>query len=371
MSDLIIHVTGARPNFPKAAPVIKALDELGANQELVHTGQHYDERMSDVFFKQLGLPEPDVNLGVGSGSHAHQTAAVMTKLEDLFIERQPAIVVVYGDVNSTAAAALVASKMQIKIAHVEAGLRSFDMSMPEEINRLVTDRLSDLLFATSADAVAHLGNEGVDPAKIHLVGNPMIDTLLANMDKFDAAAARVQHDLDGKYVVATLHRPSNVDDAEDALSLVKAMHAVADQVTVFLPLHPRGRKRLSQAGLFAHPRLHVTDPLGYVEFVALMRGASAVITDSGGVQEETSTLGVPCLTLRPNTERPITISHGTNQLVTRESLADSLASALKRSHTGTRTSPPLWDGRAGCRIADLIMGSISLQFSVESGAVGD
>jgi UDP-N-acetylglucosamine 2-epimerase (non-hydrolysing) len=359
MPDLIVHVTGARPNFPKAAPVVKALEARGLRQQLVHTGQHYDERMSDVFFRQLGLPEPDVNLGVGSGTHAAQTAAVMIGLEGQFTQRRPAMVVVYGDVNSTAAAALVAAKMQITFAHVEGGLRSFDMSMPEEINRLVTDRLSDLLFATSADAVAHLGNEGVQPDKIHLVGNPMIDTLLANIDRFDADAARSEHRLMGRFVVATLHRPSNVDDAADASSLVKAMHAVADQAEVVLPLHPRGRARLSEAGLLDHPRMRVIEPLGYVEFMGLLRGAAAVVTDSGGVQEETTMLGVPCLTLRPNTERPVTITHGTNQLVTRESLPDTLANALAAKRSGTWPVPPLWDGKSGERIAAVIAGRVA------------
>lgn len=359
MSDLVVHVTGARPNFPKAAPVIKALEARNVRQQLVHTGQHYDDRMSEVFFRQLGLPEPDINLGVGSGTHASQTAAVMIGLEELFAQRRPAIVVVYGDVNSTAAAALVAAKMQITFAHVEAGLRSFDMSMPEEINRLVTDRLSDLLFATSADAVAHLGNEGVHPDKIHLVGNSMIDTLLANMDRFDADAARAEHRLTGPYVVATLHRPANVDDAADALSLVKAMHAVADQADVVLPLHPRGRARLSEAGLLDHPRMRVIEPLGYVEFMGLVRGADAVVTDSGGVQEETTILGVPCLTLRPNTERPVTITHGTNQLVTREALPDTMSDILAAGRSDSWPVPPLWDGKAGERIATVVAGLLA------------
>jgi UDP-N-acetylglucosamine 2-epimerase (non-hydrolysing) len=353
MSD-VVHITGARPNFPKAAPVIKALHGRGVSQQLVHTGQHYDRQMSEVFFRQLGLPEPDVNLGVGSGSHAAQTAAVMTGLEDLFNRHRPALVVVYGDVNSTAAAALVAAKMRITFAHVEAGLRSFDMSMPEEINRLVTDRLSDLLFATSADAVAHLGNEGVHPDKIHLVGNPMIDTLLANMGRFDTDAARAALALNGRYVVATLHRPGNVDDPADAQSLVKAMHAVADQVDVVVPLHPRGRSSLQGAALMDHPRMRVVDPLGYVEFMGLVRGADAVVTDSGGVQEETTILGVPCLTLRPNTERPVTITHGTNQLVTRESLPTEMADVLSRGRAASWPVPPLWDGKAGERIADVL-----------------
>jgi UDP-N-acetylglucosamine 2-epimerase (non-hydrolysing) len=354
MSDLVLHITGARPNFPKAAPVIRALAALGVRQELVHTGQHYDERMSEVFFRQLGLPEPDVDLGVGSGSHARQTAAIMTGLEDLVVDREPALVMVYGDVNSTVAAALVASKLLIPLAHVEAGLRSFDMTMPEEINRLVTDRLSDLLFATSADAVAHLGNEGVRPEKIHLVGNPMIDTLLANLDRIDAAAARAAYGLTGRYVVATMHRPANVDVAADAQALTKAMHGVADQVEVLLPLHPRGRERLQEAGLFDHPRLRVVAPLGYVEFMGLVRGADAVVTDSGGVQEETTILGVPCLTLRANTERPVTITHGTNRLVTRETLPDVMSGVLDRGRATTWPVPPLWDGHAGERIAAVV-----------------
>jgi UDP-N-acetylglucosamine 2-epimerase (non-hydrolysing) len=356
MSDLILHVTGARPNFPKAAPVIRALSELGVPQELIHTGQHYDERMSDVFFRQLGLPKPDVDLGVGSDTHARQTAAIMMGLEELFVVRGPALVLVYGDVNSTLAAALVTAKLRIPLAHVEAGLRSFDMTMPEEVNRLVTDRLSDLLFATSADAVAHLGNEGVAPSKIHLVGNPMIDTLVANLDRFDVAKARADHGITDRYVVVTLHRPSNVDDPADAAALVVAMHAVADQCEVILPLHPRGRPRLEAAGLFAHPRLRVIDPLGYVEFLGLVRGADAVVTDSGGVQEETTILGVPCMTLRPNTERPVTITDGTNRLVTGETLPQAVAGCLAAGRPDSWPVPPLWDGKAGERIAAVIAG---------------
>ena len=251
MSGPVLHVTGARPNFPKAAPVLRALAARGVPQLLVHTGQHYGERMADVFFRQLGLPEPDINLGVGSGSHARQTAAIMTGIEDVLTERRPALVVVYGDVNSTVAAALVAAKLGIRLAHVEAGLRSFDATMPEEVNRLVTDRLSDVLLATSADAVAHLGNEGIAPGRIHLVGNPMIDTLLANLDRFDAEGARAAHGLAGRYVVATLHRPANVDSPDDAAALVKGLHAVADQAEVVLPLHPRGRAGLEAAGAVA------------------------------------------------------------------------------------------------------------------------
>lgn len=361
MTPLVLHITGARPNFPKAAPVIAAVSRLGSatgvRQRLVHTGQHYDERMSDVFFRQLGLPEPDVNLGVGSGSHANQTAAVMVGLEKLFEQERPSMVVVYGDVNSTVAAALVAAKLQIPLAHVEAGLRSFDPSMPEEVNRLVTDRLSDLLFATSPDAVAHLGNEGVAPDRIHFVGNPMIDTLLANLDRFDVAAARKQHGLDGRYAVATLHRPANVDTPLDAEALVATLHPVADQVEVVLPLHPRGREGLVAAGLLDHPAIKVVEPLGYVEFLGLVRGADVVVTDSGGVQEETTVLGVPCLTLRPNTERPVTITHGTNRLVTRADLPAVVGKVLADPVVQHRI-PPLWDGQAGPRIAEVLLEAV-------------
>ncbi|WP_395692956.1 non-hydrolyzing UDP-N-acetylglucosamine 2-epimerase [Nocardioides sp.] len=355
MSPLAVHVTGARPNFPKAAPVLRALAarEPRVRQRLVHTGQHYDERMSEVFFRQLGLPEPDVDLGVGSGSHAQQAAAVMTGLEAVFLEERPDVVVVYGDVNSTVGAALVAAKLQIPVAHVEAGLRSFDRSMPEEVNRVVTDRLSDLLLATSADAVAHLAAEGVPAGRIHLVGNPMIDTLLAHLDAFDAAGARERHGLAGRYAVATLHRPANVDDRADAHALVKTVHAVADQVEVVLPLHPRGRPGLEAAGLEDHPAVRVVDPLGYVEFLGLVRGADVVVTDSGGVQEETTVLNVPCLTLRPNTERPVTITHGTNRLVTREDLPWQVERVLAAGTPAPRV-PPLWDGRAGERIAEVL-----------------
>jgi UDP-N-acetylglucosamine 2-epimerase (non-hydrolysing) len=354
MAVSIVHVVGARPNFPKAAPVFRALADLVPVQRLVHTGQHYDPGLSDVFLHELGLPEPDVNLGVGSGSHARQTAAIMVGLEDLFGASRPRLVVVYGDVNSTVAAALVAAKLGIPVAHVEAGLRSFDRSMPEEINRVVTDQLSDLLFATSADAVAHLTREGVPGDRIHLVGNPMIDTLLVNLDRFDADRARVRLSLPDTYVVATLHRPNNVDDEEVSVALVKAIHAVADQAVTVVPLHPRGRERLTAAGLLSHTGVRVVEPLGYVEFLSLVRGAAVVVTDSGGVQEETTVLGVACLTLRPNTERPVTITHGTNRLVTLPALPSAVAAALGAGRPARWPVPPLWDGDAGSRIARIV-----------------
>jgi UDP-N-acetylglucosamine 2-epimerase (non-hydrolysing) len=351
----IVHVVGARPNYMKIAPLMDALARHTAfAQVLVNTGQHYDDNMAGSFFSELQLPRPDRNLGVGSGSHAAQTARVMTGFEEVCIEERPDLVVVVGDVNSTMAAALVAAKLVIPIAHVEAGLRSFDRTMPEEINRIVTDRLADVLFATSADAVAHLGREGVAAEQIFLVGNPMIDTLLANLELFDVEAARRRFDLTGDYVVSTLHRPSNVDDDVARVQLVRAIHRVADQVPVVLPLHPRGRAPLQAAGLFDHPRLRVLDPLGYVDFLSLVRGASAVVTDSGGVQEETTLLGVPCLTLRPNTERPVTITDGTNELVTADALPQRMAQLLASGRPTAWNTPPLWDGRAGERIARVI-----------------
>ena len=353
MRGPITHVLGARPNFMKAAPVIAALAALGHEQRIVHTGQHYDERMSEVFFVQLGLPRPDVNLEVGSGSHARQTAEVMTGMEREFTENSPALAVVYGDVNSTLGAALAGAKLGVPLAHVEAGLRSFDDSMPEEINRRLTDQLCALLFVTSPESTGHLAREGRPVDSVHLVGNPMIDTLLASMARFDTAAARAALGLAGSYVVATLHRPSNVDDPATATALVAALHEVAAEVEVVIPVHPRGRAALEAAGLGTHPGIHVAPPLGYLEFIALVKDASAVVTDSGGVQEETTLLRVPCLTLRPNTERPITVTSGSNRLVTRAELA---AAVLKACHDGPYPGelPPLWDGKAGPRIARII-----------------
>jgi UDP-N-acetylglucosamine 2-epimerase (non-hydrolysing) len=361
----VIHVTGARPNFPKAAPVIAALKALPVRsgrpieQFLVHTGQHYDDRLSRVFFDELHLPDPDLNLGVGSGSHAVQTAAVMVGLEELFLARRPRLVVVYGDVNSTLAAALVAAKLRIPVAHVEAGLRSFDPSMPEEVNRRVTDQLSDLLFVTSPEAIGHLAREGLPGNRIHFVGNPMIDTLLAHLDAFDPDAARAAHGLRGDYLVATLHRPANVDDPVAVRQLVSVLPKVAERLPLVVPLHPRGRTALETAGLPASSAsVILTDPLPYTAFLGLVRGAAAVITDSGGVQEETTVLGVPCLTIRPNTERPVTITHGTNRLVTIDELLpgldDVLAGPAPVRPAPAQSRPPLWDGAAGPRIAAII-----------------
>ncbi len=357
MDAEILHVLGARPNFPKAAPVIRALDALavpGLTQQIVHTGQHYDTLMSDVFFADLGLPEPVANLGVGSGSHGKQTGALLAGLEDLFEARKPRLVLVYGDVNSTLAAALVCSKNYIPFGHVEAGLRSFDRTMPEEINRIVTDSLADLLFATSPEAIGLLGKEGISPDKVHLVGNPMIDSLFAALPKLDAEAARTRFGLPERYGVATLHRPGNVDSVESARELIDAVNEVSRMLPIVLPLHPRGRATLAKAGLVHNEHLQVVDPLGYLDFMSLVRGASLVLTDSGGVQEETTALQVPCLTARPNTERPITCTHGTNKLVTPATMVDAAKEALSENAEWPPEGPPLWDGHAGPRIAHVL-----------------
>jgi len=361
----LVHVVGARPNFVKAAPVIRALAAAGVEQRVVHTGQHYDEALSGVFFAELELPAPDLNLGVGSGSHARQTAALLVALEEAFEALRPALVIDYGDVNSTLAAALVAAKLQIPQAHVEAGLRSFDMTMPEEVNRRVADAFADLCFATSADAVDNLRREGVPAARIHLVGNSMIDSLEAVRPRLDPAGARKAVGLsDAPYGVVTLHRPGNVDEPARTRALVDGLAASAAQVPLVFPVHPRGRAALEAAGLTGVSGLHLVEPLGYLAFLSLVAGSAVVITDSGGVQEETTILGVPCLTVRPNTERPVTITHGTNRLVEPGELAAAVGAVLAAATALAAgpaapgqppKRPPLWDGRAGERIAAVLV----------------
>ncbi|MFO7531543.1 MAG: UDP-N-acetylglucosamine 2-epimerase (non-hydrolyzing) [Candidatus Limnocylindrales bacterium] len=350
----LMHVVGARPNFIKAAPVISALGSAGVQQRLVHTGQHYDRAMSEVFFDELGLPEPDVNLGVGSGSHAAQTAALLLALEGTFSAERPDRIVVYGDVNSTLASALVCAKLRIPVAHVEAGLRSFDDSMPEEINRRVTDLLSDLLFVTAPEGEQNLAAEGIRGDRVVFVGNPMIDTLLAHLERFSPGPLMERLGLRGAYGVATLHRPANVDTSAAAASLVGALREATERLPLVLPLHPRGRDSLRQAGLDDVPRLMVVEPLGYIDFLSLVRGAAVVITDSGGIQEETTVLDVPCLTLRPNTERPITLTAGTNRLVSPATLGSALDGALAGAQKRPGAGPPGWDGHAGERIAAVL-----------------
>ncbi len=355
----ILHVVGARPNFMKAAPVLRALNSYpDVRQTLVHTGQHYDASMSEVFFRELEMPEPDVNLGVGSGTHGQQTAAVMTAFEPVVIEHKPELVLVYGDVNSTLAAALVCAKLAIPVGHVEAGLRSRDRAMPEEINRVLTDRLSDLLFTPSDDGDRNLLDEGIPRSRIHLVGNVMIDTLVRLLPK---AKTHLSNGANGRFALVTLHRPSNVDDLVWLRDLLTTLADLSDQLSVIFPVHPRTRQRLNDLGIdhSRSTRLHLLEPLPYVEFIGLQRRAAVVITDSGGIQEETTFLGIPCLTVRENTERPITISLGTNQLVGRnlQKLRDSAEAILqqKLSPQEERNPVPLWDGRAAERIARIIV----------------
>lgn len=352
----VVHVVGARPNFMKAAPVIRALKARHREQLVVHTGQHYDKSLSDVFFSELDLPQPDINLGVGSGTQSGQTAALILALEAAFQSVVPALTVVYGDVNSTLAAALVAAKLRIPVAHVEAGLRSFDNAMPEEINRRVTDVLSDLLLVTAPEGLVNLKTEGISDERVHFVGNPMIDTLVANRHRFDPGPPKSRHGLGEDYAVVTIHRPSNVDEPTAAARIVRMLDAVAARLQVVLPLHPRGRQSLADAGLRSTDRLVLLEPLGYLEFMSLVTGAKVVITDSGGIQEETTTIGIPCLTVRRNTERPITITHGTNRLVEPEEVAGAVDEALTGRWQAPSESPPLWDGHAGERIAEIIVG---------------
>lgn len=328
----IISVVGARPNFMKLAPIERELaTRPNVEHVLVHTGQHYDAGMSDAFFQDLWIPRPLHNLGVGSGTHAQQTANVMLRLEPILAIAKPDVVLVYGDVNSTLAAGLVASKLGLRVAHVEAGLRSGDWSMPEELNRVLTDRLSDLLFAPSPDAVDNLRAEGVPAERIHFVGNVMIDSLCWALPQARNLNPAFRLGLAGRpYVVATLHRPSSVDHPETLRGLMDALAIVSRHLPVVFPVHPRTRERIERLGLPAHgDQLRLGDPVGYVEMLGLVAGARLVITDSGGLQEETTFLGIPCLTVRPNTERPITCLQGTNQLVapTRDAL---LAAVLRR-----------------------------------------
>jgi UDP-N-acetylglucosamine 2-epimerase (non-hydrolysing) len=352
----VLHVVGARPNFMKAAPVYRALASCGHEQTLVHTGQHYDALMSDVFFKGLGIPDPDESLNVGSGSHAQQTAAIMSRFEPVVLARKPEIVLVYGDVNSTVAAALVCSKLGIRVGHVESGLRSFDRSMPEEINRMVTDQLADLLFTPSADGAENLAREGIAKEKVFLVGNVMIDTLIRFLPQADAVFTKLKEELSlESFGLVTLHRPSNVDDESVFLPMIEALDSLSRQLPLIFPVHPRTRQRWSARLEQCNANLRVIAPLGYLEFLALQKNAKIVITDSGGIQEETTYLGTPCLTLRENTERPITVTLGTNVLIGRDwkLLREKFHEALDggRRQTGR---PPLWDGKASERIAEVL-----------------
>ena len=351
----ILHVVGARPNFMKMAPAWRALAHReGIVQSLVHTGQHYDANMSQIFFEQLGIPKPDVNLEVGSGSHAVQTAQIMIRFEELVLAEPPDLVLVYGDVNSTAAATLVCAKLGIQVGHVEAGLRSFDRQMPEEINRLVTDQLADYLFTPSSDADENLKREGISLKKIHLVGNLMIDTLVRLLDQ---ARKPTIPGIDGRFALVTLHRPSNVDDPAMLRKIVETLNDLSEEIPVIFPIHPRTRQRIAHfdLSLADSSRFALLEPVGYLEFLGLQRDAQIVVTDSGGIQEETTYLGVPCFTVRENTERPVTINMGTNTLVGQDMAR--LKSEVLKALTGNAKKgqlPPLWEGKAGERLADIV-----------------
>lgn len=345
----------------KAAPVFRALAESGLHQILVHTGQHYDALMSDIFFAALEIPAPDESLNVGSGSHAQQTAAIMSRLEPVVLAHNPDIVLVYGDVNSTVAAALVCSKIGIRVAHVESGLRSFDRSMPEETNRLVTDQLADILFTPSQDGNENLAREGIAKEKVFLVGNVMIDTLIRFLPKAEAVFPKLKAELSlESFGVVTLHRPSNVDKEASFLPMLQTLDSLSSSLPLVFPVHPRTRQKWSARMNQCNPNLRIIEPLGYLEFLALQKNASVVITDSGGIQEETTYLGTPCLTLRENTERPITVTMGTNVLIGRDwkLLREKFHEAL---NAGRKHAPilPLWDGKASERIAEVIARQIA------------
>lgn len=363
MTKTILSVVGARPNFMKIAPILDALAAAGIAHPLVHTGQHYDADMNDVMFRQLGIPAPDFNLGVGSGSHAEQTAEVMKRFEGVVDSVKPDAVLVVGDVNSTIACALVAVKKGVKVIHVEAGLRSFDRSMPEEINRVLTDQISDFLFTTERQALGNLTREGIAAERVFFVGNVMIDSLFRSLPKCVPAAetlARAGQDGAGGYVLMTLHRPSNVDHAEPLRRLLSSVHALAAEagLRVVFPLHPRTRARIDQfglSGLLQGGPLVPLPPAGYLEILGLQRDARLVVTDSGGLQEETTALGIPCLTVRENTERPITIDEGTNTLVGTDPAAIAAAFRDIVAHGGKRGRvPEFWDGKAAQRIAAIL-----------------
>jgi UDP-N-acetylglucosamine 2-epimerase (non-hydrolysing) len=363
----LLIVAGARPNFMKVAPLIKCVRAYGADGKqngvaleyrLVHTGQHYDEMMSDIFFGELGIPAPDINLGVGSGSHAMQTANVMAKFEPVCERERPDWVVVVGDVNSTMACTLVCAKMGVKVAHVEAGLRSFDRTMPEEVNRIVTDSLADLLLTSSGDANENLSREGIPNWKIKLVGNVMIDALVANLEQSRGSKLPDVLNLKSKsFVYVTLHRPSNVDDQASLAVIMTELRRLAARLPVVFPMHPRTRKMCEQCGISRNGAedLKILEPIGYHDSLCLTENARLILTDSGGLQEESTYFRTPCLTLRPNTERPITITLGSNKLTTGERLSDDIEDILNRE-LEFGAIPPLWDGRTSERIVSSLVG---------------
>ena len=377
----IINVAGARPNFMKVAPIVAAMKLRGAEFQplLVHTGQHYDAGMSAAFFRDLEMPEPDVHLGVGSGSHAAQTAAIMQAFEPVVGKEQPDWVIVVGDVNSTIACALVCAKLGVKVAHVEAGLRSRDRTMPEEINRVLTDQIADLLLTPSLDANENLRAEGIPEERIRFVGNIMIDSLLVNLDRAKRSTVRADLDLEHRnYAVLTLHRPSNVDEEISLGRILSALEEIARRVPIVFPAHPRTRKMIDELGLAERVKriegLLVVDPMGYLDFLQLLSNACLVLTDSGGIQEETTVLGVPCITLRENTERPITVEMGANTIAGTDTTKIIAAASRALDNPPDKSKlrvPELWDGRTADRILDALIekseGSLSKPPAVAGG----
>ncbi len=354
---VVVHVVGARPNFIKAAPLIKCMEKGGFQNILVHTGQHYDRNMSQQFFEELNIPKADFNLNVCRGSHAVQTANIMIECEKVFLEHSPDLVVVYGDVNSSVAAALVAKKLHLKVAHIEAGLRSFDRSMPEEINRIITDSISDIHFVTCRDALVNLRNEGIKAENCYFVGNTMIDSLVEFNEKFDTSSVLKKFNLTKKgYALITLHRPSNVDDKNELLKLMDALVEISELIKCIFVIHPRTKSNLCRFGLYEKydklDSLKIIEPLGYIDFLSLQKNSKLVITDSGGVQEETTFFKIPCLTVRENTERPITIKNGTNTLV--GSNYEDIYQYVRKINYRVNQDIELWDGKSSERIVDII-----------------
>ena len=356
----IIVVVGARPNFMKMAPLYSELKKRNLNTLLVHTGQHYDQNMSNIFFEELGMPKPDIYLGVGSETHAKQTAKIMIDFERVCIENKPQRVIVAGDVNSTIACALVATKLNIPVDHVEAGLRSFDNGMPEEINRILTDRISSLLFTPSKDANTNLINEGINPDSIKLTGNIMIDSLVSNIEKINGKILKKLNIKEKQYALVTLHRPSNVDEKNILVGIISALNIISEKIPVVFPLHPRTKNKMKEFNIQNNKtRIIFTEPLGYLDFLSLTKNAKLVLTDSGGIQEETTALGIPCLTLRNNTERPITVKEGTNKIIgnTKSKIIEEFNYILSNERQSYKI-PKLWDGKTAKRIADIIESQI-------------
>ena len=366
----IISVVGARPNFMKVAPVHKAFNQLKIKNDklkiehlICHTGQHFDFNMSKVFFDELGLPEPDFYLGVGSGSHAQQTAGIMIEFEKILLNEKPDLVIVVGDVNSTIACSLTACKLHIKVAHIEAGLRSFDRSMPEEVNRILTDSISDYLFVTEKSGLENLKHEGIFDQKVYFVGNVMIDSLINLIPKADKSGIHSSLGLTkGNYIVVTIHRPHNVDFKEKLSEIIGMLNRLAEKRKIVFPVHPRTKKSMDNFGLMKniHNNVILTDPLGYIDFISLIKNSELIITDSGGIQEESTFLGKQCITCRPTTERPITVETGTNHLVGDDFRTTEItANEILSGHKKQGVIPPLWDGKASERIVEIIINSFT------------